>query len=156
MSDEVSVGMSIPLDGDGFLRRECPTCERELKWHAAQDDEEETPAPDGGYYCPYCAVQAAPDAWWTKAQLAAANALLYDEVVEPELKRFQGEIEKLNHPGGLIQLSSEISRGEDTEASDLSETDDMRLVDFACHEEPVKVLDDWNGPVHCPICGQPA
>ena len=24
--------MEIPLDSDGFLRRECPTCEREFKW----------------------------------------------------------------------------------------------------------------------------
>jgi hypothetical protein len=30
----------------------------------------------------------------------------------------------------------------------------MRRVDFRCHpEEPVKVLDDWNRSVHCPICG---
>ncbi len=29
--DKVSFGMTIPLDSDGFLRRECPTCEREFK-----------------------------------------------------------------------------------------------------------------------------
>jgi hypothetical protein len=156
MSDDISLAMSIPLDGEGFLRRECPTCEREFKWRAAQDDEEERPAPSGGYYCPYCAVQAPSDAWWTKAQSAAINALLYEEVIEPELKGFQREIKKLNQPGGLIQISSEISRGEDADAAALNEIDDMRRVDFNCHDEPVKVLEDWNGVVHCPICGQPA
>ncbi len=62
MSDEVTLSMSLPLDGDGFLRRECPTCEREFKWlpspqhgegdAAAASDE---PAPER-YFCPYCAV----------------------------------------------------------------------------------------------------
>jgi hypothetical protein len=32
----------------------------------------------------------------------------------------------------------------------------MTRVDFECHPtEPVKVLDDWDNPVHCRICGQP-
>ncbi len=30
--DEVMLEISMPLDSDGFLRRECPTCEREFKW----------------------------------------------------------------------------------------------------------------------------
>ena len=25
--------VSFPLDSDGFIRRECPHCEREFKWH---------------------------------------------------------------------------------------------------------------------------
>lgn len=44
--------MSVPLDSEGFLRRECPTCEREFKWKPAGEDEEATPAPEGGYFCP--------------------------------------------------------------------------------------------------------
>lgn len=39
MSDEVQLSMSLPLDGDGFLRRECPTCEREFKWVPSPDPE---------------------------------------------------------------------------------------------------------------------
>ncbi len=41
--------MAVPLDSDGFFRRECPTCERELKWLAVGDDEDKMPPPDGGY-----------------------------------------------------------------------------------------------------------
>jgi hypothetical protein len=37
----------------------------------------------------------------------------------------------------------------------MTEMDDMRRVDPACHpEEPFKVLDDWSGPVYCLLCGQ--
>lgn len=67
MSDEVQLSMSLPLDGDGFLRRECPTCEREFKWLPSPDQLEEgngesraaaTDAePPEAYYCPYCATR---------------------------------------------------------------------------------------------------
>lgn len=33
--------MSDPLDSDGFLRRECPTCEREFKWLPSCEGEAE-------------------------------------------------------------------------------------------------------------------
>jgi hypothetical protein len=131
------LSMAIPTDSDGFARRECPTCERELKWRLASADEEATPAPHGGYFCPYCGVQALPDAWWTKAQVEAAQAQAYREVLKPEIKkRFQG-----------------VKFTDNDSALPLTETDDMRRVDFACHDEPVKVLDDWHGPVHCSLCG---
>jgi len=39
MSDEAELSMSIPLDEDGFLRRECPTCEREFKLFVPDEDE---------------------------------------------------------------------------------------------------------------------
>jgi DNA-directed RNA polymerase subunit RPC12/RpoP len=60
--DKVSFGMTIPLDSDGFLRRECPTCEREFKWRPseAEVEEHDEPADTVGYFCPYCGVRA-PD-----------------------------------------------------------------------------------------------
>ena len=39
--DKVTLGMTIPLDSDGFLRRECPTCEREFKWRPSEAEAEE-------------------------------------------------------------------------------------------------------------------
>jgi hypothetical protein len=53
----VSLSVPMPLDPDGFLRRECPTCERQFKWMAATEEDEGTPQPEGGYYCPYCVIQ---------------------------------------------------------------------------------------------------
>jgi hypothetical protein len=37
--DDVTLEMSMPLDSDGFLRRECPTCEREFKWFSTPEEE---------------------------------------------------------------------------------------------------------------------
>jgi len=71
MSEE-SREMTLPLDSDGFLRRECSTCEREFKWYVSRDAEGE-PVPVGGYYCPYCAIQAPSDRWFTPAQVELAR-----------------------------------------------------------------------------------
>jgi ribosomal protein S27E len=151
MSDEFQTSMSVPLDSDGFLRRECPTCEHEFKVFIDQEGDEEAEAqdaPPGGYYCPYCAIQAGPDAWFTKAQLDAAKSKLMEEFVDPMLDDFKRSVE--NSPF----VSVNVDKTDET-VPDLTETDDMRRVDFACHPgTPVKVADDHTGPVHCMICGQ--
>jgi hypothetical protein len=158
MSDEVSIPMSLPLDGDGFLRRECPTCEREFKCLVSQDDDDATPAPEGGYFCPYCAVQAPPDAWWTKDQLETAKALMYREVVAPELEGLQRSVDQLNRQsGGFIDITARLEVDEPDEPASLTEIDDMQHVEFVCHpDDPVKVLDDWERSVHCMVCGESA
>lgn len=150
MTDEFELSMKVPLDSDGFLRRQCPTCERELKWRSAGEDEEATPAPEAGYFCPYCAVQAPPDSWWTEAQIEAAQAQAFEQVVKPELDKLAGSAGS----SGFLEIDVSVSEPDQPPA--LSEQDDMHRVDFRCHpEEPVKVLDNWDRPVHCPICGDP-
>lgn len=76
--DEVSFGITIPLDSDGFLRRECPTCERQFKWRSSEAEAEEVveSADDVGYFCPYCGVQAPTDSWLTQAQPALARNIV--------------------------------------------------------------------------------
>ena len=135
--DEVSFGMTIPLDSDGFLRRECPTCEREFKWRPSDADaEERNELADTAYFCPYCGVQAPGDAWLTQAQVALAQNLVEREFIGPVVSKlgvYQG-------PGKLDPLT---------------EPDDMTLVVLLCHpSEPLKVLDDWRKPVYCLICGK--
>jgi hypothetical protein len=139
MSDEtVSFTMTIPLDSDGFLRRECPTCEREFKWRPsdAEAGDDVEPADDAGYFCPYCGVQAPVDAWLTPAQLALAQDIVVREFVEPMVSKL-GANEASGKPDPL------------------TEVDDMTLAVFPCHpSEPLKVLDDWGKPVRCLICGK--
>lgn len=149
--------MSVPLDGDGFVRRECPTCERELKW-PGRDQEEDQAASPGGYYCPYCAVQAPPSAWFTKAQIEQAQAIVTSEIVPPELDKLRDALGRLGQTsGGLIEVKVTSSSSRADPPPPLSETDDMRRVDFPCHpRSPVKVLDAWTGGVHCRLCGSPA
>jgi DNA-directed RNA polymerase subunit RPC12/RpoP len=145
MSDsEVTVGMSLPLDSDGFLRRECPTCEREFKWLHTSEGEGESPA-DGGYFCPYCGVQAPANAWLTQAQVELAKNTVATEVVGPMLERFARDIKfsvRYDPPEKLAPLT---------------EVDDMIRVDFACHPSaPLKLLEDWSQSARCLLCGQPA
>lgn len=67
----MDISFSIPLDSDGFVRRECPTCEREFKWHhgPANEQGEAQAGPPPAYYCPLCGQPSGPDTWWTTAQL---------------------------------------------------------------------------------------
>ena len=84
--DKVSFGMTIPLDSDGFLRRECPTCEREFKWRPSEAEAEEDvePADAAGYFCPYCGVQAPDDAWLTQAQVALTQNIVAREFISAD------------------------------------------------------------------------
>jgi hypothetical protein len=136
--DEVSLAMTIPLDSDGFLRRECPTCEREFKWRPSEAEAEEDAdsADDVAYFCPYCGVQAPADAWLTQAQLALAENIVDRQVIAPMVSKL-----------GAYESPDKLDP--------LTETDDMTLIVFPCHPpEPLKVLDDWHKPVHCLICGK--
>ena len=151
---EVTLSMTIPLDSDGFLRRGCPTCEREFKWLSTSgNDENAADVSDGGYFCPYCGAQASADAWFTEAQLAFAHSLVEVEVVQPMLEKFADDTARSFRSAGMTTRSAHASRAE--EPDPLTEDDDMTRVDFGCHpSEPLKVLDDWHQPVRCLICGE--
>jgi DNA-directed RNA polymerase subunit RPC12/RpoP len=155
--DEVELSMSLPLDSDNFLRRECPTCEREFKWlHNTADEPSTEQADAAGYFCPYCGVQAPQDAWMTQAQADLAENLVAREVMGPLLKEFGNTLKDVGRKsGGLFEARLDY-RAPD-EFDPLTEVDDMQRVDFVCHpSEPVKVLDDWTRPVRCLVCGTPA
>ncbi len=158
MDEEMSFSMSLSLDSDGFLRQECPTCEREFKVLYTEGEAEATPAPEGGYYCPYCAVQAPPGAWLTKDQAEQATRIVAQEALPQILEGFQQGMERATRHSKNVTYergSGEIDSPEPRD--DLTEDDDMTRVDFSCHpEEPVKVLDDWNGAVYCLMCGTTA
>lgn len=147
---EIELSISLPLDSEGFLRRACPSCGREFKWKASSEDDETTPSPKGGYSCPYCGQQASPDVWWTAAQIEVATAHAYREVVSPELHKLADSMGQSS--GGLLNFEVEVT--EPQNSPDLEEPDDMRRVNFDCHREPVKVSEEWQEAVHCPICGK--
>ncbi|HXR31243.1 MAG TPA: hypothetical protein VN752_08890 [Solirubrobacterales bacterium] len=135
----------IPLDSDGFLRRACPSCEREFKWFPT--DEATDPDPRG-YCCPYCATWAQPDQWFTETQLdyleKAGPAAVADEVNEV--------LSESSESFGLLKYTPSNPPSAPGEMP--PEPNDMRRVDFGCHpEDPLKVAEEWNEPIHCLICG---
>lgn len=152
MSD-VSIEMSLPLDADGFLRRECPNCERQFKWRSTSLDEGlSEDAEVEGYYCPYCYQSALTDTWWTKEQVEHAKHIALKQVLEPGLRNLQGQINQTNRSGRLVEM--EASTSEFPETGQLVEMEDMVQVDFPCHpEEPLKIDGTWEQEIACLICG---
>lgn len=151
MDEEIQVSVSLPLDSDGFLRRECPTCEEEFKWfsHAEGDGDAE---PASQYFCPLCGVPAGLESWWTPAQLeygfgSAGGEIdqLMKDAVTDAFKGIKG-----------IKLQSNSSFSLDIETPDpLTEPDDMVIVEPPCHpSEPLKIPEAVTERVFCLICGE--
>lgn len=151
--DDQTIEMSVPLDDDGFLRRACPTCEREFKWFNSAEGEGE-PVPIGGYFCPYCRVQAPDGSWFTEEQVELGKNRVARDILGPEFEKMARDLKRSSR-GSFISL--DVKYDVPAEMDPLVEPNDMRRVDFACHpKEPVKVLDEWTRPVHCLICSQPS
>jgi hypothetical protein len=161
MSEE-SLHMSVPLDSDGFLRRECPACEREFKWLPTPSDAAVADTDSGEairpYTCPYCGIQAPADSWATKAQVELAQSIVMRELVDPQLNELGRQLERMNREtGGLITLSAQVEHDQPTSDPTLTESDDMRRIDFECHPgEPLKIAEDWHDDVFCLVCGTAA
>jgi DNA-directed RNA polymerase subunit RPC12/RpoP len=147
----VSISVSIPLDSDGFLRRECLSCGREFKWHDGPANEgAESAEPTLTYYCPLCGQPASTDDWWTSQQMQylqhAAMPMAVQQVQEALEDALGGHRGITYQPGG----------GWDDlpMAPLLTEPDDMRILASPCHDyEPVKVPEAEAGPFHCLVCG---
>jgi hypothetical protein len=150
----VEFSISVPLDADGFLRRECPTCHREFKWFNGRTDD--TP-PDWEdpetYFCPYCGAGADANAWHTQTQAAYVQQILTSHAIGAVADELEGMARTINRHGGLIKMS--VSGDNDVPApSPLSEPNDMVAVASPCHPfEPSKVLEGWTEPLHCLVCG---
>ncbi|MHB1527552.1 MAG: hypothetical protein ACYCZN_14995 [Candidatus Dormibacteria bacterium] len=152
----VRLSLALPLDSDGFLRRECPTCEREFKWLPTPEGQTAYSVPDGGYFCPYCGLQAPNNAWFTSEQIALAHGTVVSEVLSPELVKFRDSVNRIGRGSqGLVRMQAQYREPDKPEP--LTEVDDMSRVEFECHpDEPLKVLEDWPGPVRCLVCGATA
>ena len=144
--------VELPLDSHGFLRRQCPHCQREFKWHHGPVGELPNDAPEvNEYHCPYCGGAADFDQWWTEEQVDMFRAEAFAEagpVIEESLR---SALEGVNS-SGIITASVELER--QVPPPPLDERDDMVAVASPCHGyEPVKVLESWTGDLHCLVCG---
>jgi hypothetical protein len=141
-----SVPLSFPLDAEGFLSQECPTCERRFKVKFSQE-------PDGKFlsHCPYCGHEG-QKCWWTSEQVTYIQSQTKASVINPLLRDFQRDLQGLNNQGAGITVRSQPIR--DPQVVPPAETNEaMRLHTFACCDEQIKIV-NWEGPVHCIICGK--
>ena len=147
----MEIAVTIPLDSDGFIRRECPACEQQFKWHSGPANEEaEDVQPPDAYYCPFCGVPAPLGSWWTKEQLDYARG-----VAMPEVERFaQDEIGKALRGLKSLGFTTTTHGGSSDEPVPLTEPTDMEIVCSPCHAyEPIKVPLDAASEWHCLVCG---
>lgn len=152
MDDEYEVRVSVPIprDSDGFVRRECPQCTRQFKWHdgPANEEAEHQPSPLS-YTCPFCGQPAAVDSWNTAEQREFALDVAMPQVMD----RVRDDLEAIFR--GVKGITYKRGSDEVTEVPEpLVEPDDMTIVASPCHSyEPVKVPEDHPGVLHCLICG---
>ena len=149
----MEISVSLPLDNDGFLRRECPNCLQEFKWHDGPANEEAEAQQDTEtYHCPLCGRPSGVDSWWTQAQLDYAQGVAMPaalQEIEHELDRaFRG----LNSKHLKVTRTGHLDTP--AEPMPLIEPDDMVMIASPCHPyEPVKVPEVEAGPFYCLVCG---
>lgn len=147
----MEIPVSFPLDNDGYLRRECPACEHEFKWHHGESPGRPDDAIDPEQYvCPMCGVSAGHDQWFTQAQIEYQQGMVQfhmSDIVGDELARqFRGS----------KGITFKKGRNTAPAPTELSEPNDMVIVEPPCHPwEPVKVPEERAdaAPLYCLICG---
>jgi hypothetical protein len=146
----MDISLSLPLD-QGFLRRECPHCKRQFKWHHGPTGARSENAVDPAvYYCPYCGGTAPIDEWWTKEQIEYAQRLALGKSMRLFNEGFK-EIER-HVQSGMIQIKHQETDPEPP--LPVYEPEDMVIVLAPCHPwEPIKIDETWAQPLHCLICG---
>jgi hypothetical protein len=144
--------ISLFTDDDGFLRRECPTCERQFKWfHGETAERPPDLAEPELYFCPYCGVSAPTDQWWTPEQLEHAQEEIAPEVMQLVADELNKSLRSAS--SSLIKMS--VNPGPaPVPPTPLTEPNDMVMVEPPCHVwEPLKVVEVWTEQLHCLVCG---
>lgn len=143
--------IALPLD-HGFLRRKCPHCKREFKWHDRPTDAHpnDTPEPPF-YYCPYCGEPASTDSWWTDEQIEYVE----QTAAGPALREIEDELHAITKKASNSFIKFSVDRATAPPAPEpLVEANDMAAVESPCHpREPVKIMEDWTTALHCLVCG---
>jgi hypothetical protein len=149
----MEISVTLPLDSDGFLRRECPHCVRQFKWHdgPANEEAEDQPAATT-YYCPLCGQPAGPDSWWTQEQLDYAEGVAMPAAIQQLDDELGRAFKGMNSKHFKIKKTGHLDAPD--EPMPLTEPDDMSIVTSPCHGyEPVKVPETESSPFYCLVCG---
>ena len=151
----MEIPVKLPLDHDGFLRRQCPRCERCFKWFNGQTEDAPVELPGAKtYFCPYCGEESATDQWYTNEQVDYIQAIAAQEALKLVDQELQPSIDALNRTSGGL-LKAELDIPYSNPPGPLVEPDDMVAVASPCHpHEPIKIVEAWDEPIHCLVCGE--
>lgn len=106
---DFTVSISIPLDDDGMMGRECLECERYFKLKPGTGLETDQT------HCPYCDYHGCSDTFWTKAQLKYAQSIAMKEafkkLIKPSLDKLERSFNQLERSSrnSLIQIKVKSS-----------------------------------------------
>ncbi len=151
--DEISMEVSIPLDDDGYLDRECPApaCLAAFKIHA--DDWTEK-VRDEEVFCPVCRHANTPDNWLTTEQVRYCESRLMQEVmpmIDGEMRRMTRGFNRRQPRGGLIQLSMDYTPSRPVAVVPLDAADLMRQR-YVCEQCECRYA-AIGAAFFCPSCG---
>lgn len=150
----MSPQVSLPLDSDGFLRRQCPTCDRQFKWHDGPANEQaEGQAVVSAYFCPICGDPALVDQWWTSEQVQHINGVALPAALQGVNDELDSMFRGMNSKNFRITKKGQFDIPD--EPDPLMEPDDMMIIASPCHAwEPVKVPEGSTSPFYCLVCGR--
>ena len=177
---EVTLAISISRDRDGFLRLSCESCGRDFKTEVHPSDLESVlteqvrrvggpigPEPeDTGEQrasmlgCPYCAYEASLGEMFTEETVRYIHRFAYRDCMLPLLnKGFAGLAGAFRSPSrsrGLLAISMAIEHRRvpvPVRPIHGPEPADMKIVEFLCCGERIKLSERWNEVTVCPFCG---
>jgi hypothetical protein len=178
MSDMV-ISLSLPLDADGFFRRECPFCSRQFKILMRHDeladlaqkgldsymvetkgeepDTVDDAEPETEFTCPYCAQQATRSHWWTQEQIAFVRVVGRNILASLVNEHLIGPLEKMSRElsSGPVSIHFKGQKMEQLEPWISPEVNDMKIFDTPCCKRKIKIDETWSSTVHCYFCGFP-
>lgn len=102
--DYLKIKVTIPLDEDGMIGRECLECEKYFKIKPG------TGLDTDQCNCPYCDYKGNTDTFWTKAQLQYAQSIAkqqaFDKIIKPSFDKLTNSFKKLERSSknSLIQF----------------------------------------------------
>ena len=163
---DIELNISLPLDDEGFFRRECPFCRREFAQEGIDSfmteaegkaDSDESNQEEPEYFCPYCGQSASKGSWWTQEQLSYINiftqnimaSLINEHLIRPLQRNFG------HQRSGPISISFHGHEMGQQEPWISPEVNDMNVFDLLCCNRKIKVEENTTGRIHCFFCGFP-
>ena len=173
MSD-IQLNIEVPLDSQGFLRRQCPLCNMEFKikvdekeltdlitsgissYLIIEEDSEDTKEEETTeLFCPYCSQESDVNEFWTEEQNAYFNIyaenILADLVNDNFIRPMKREFKKPS--SGPIGITIEADEMKKKEPWISPEDDDMDVHSLSCCGKELKLLETWDKEYACIYCG---